>query len=289
MKQLATLLCCLFSFVASAQTDTDIMLWDMNVKAGTVVLTNPRNITPHKGYDNQPFFHPTLPLLYYSSSAAEGRTDLKSYDYRTAQTQPLTTTPEREYSPTLTPDQQYLSCIIQRDNGQQDLGKYPLAGGPATILINTLKVGYHAWISPTHLLVYALATPDNELHYHDLATHRDTIVARNIGRALKPIPNQQAISFMQKTPQGTWLIQRFDTQTMAITTLTPGLAGAEEMAWTQNGLLLMSNGGQIFACRPGDRRGWQPVRMPKMPPSLNKATRLAVNAANDKLAVVVSE
>jgi hypothetical protein len=137
--------------------------------------------------------------------------------------------------------------------------------------------------------VYVLAEPTNELHYHDLATHRDTIIARNIGRSLKQIPKQSALSFMEKTPQGTWLIKRFDPRTMAITTLAPALENSEDLAWTSNGLMLMSNGTQIYACRPGSRQGWQPVRMDGVTPPLNKASRLAVNPANNRLAVVVSE
>jgi hypothetical protein len=289
IKRITILLCCLFPGLAWAQVDTDIMLLDMVVKKNTVVLSKPRNITPHRGYDNQPYFHPSQPLLYFASAADSGRTDLKSYNYQTAQTQQLTTTPEREYSPTLTVDQQFLSCIIQRANGQQDLGKYPLAGGPPTILLDTLKVGYHAWIDRTRLLVYVLATPANELHYYNLATHRDTIIARNIGRSLKQIPKQAALSFMEKTPQGTWLIKRFDTRTMAITTLGPALENSEDLAWTSNGLMLMSNGEQIYACRPGSPQGWQPVQMVDVVPALKMASRLAVNPTNNKLAVVVSE
>ncbi|GAC1377635.1 MAG: hypothetical protein NVSMB30_24960 [Hymenobacter sp.] len=289
MKKLLTLCCCIFPFLAVAQPSTDIYLFDMAVKADTVVLSHPRNITPHPGYDNQPFFHPTLPLLYYASSTDSSRTDLKSYNYQTAQTQQLTATPEREYSPTLTDDGRFLSCIIQRKNGQQDLGEYPLAGGSPTILIDHLKVGYHAWIDPSHLLVYVLATPANELHYHDLATGRDTVVARNIGRSLKHIPGQAAISFMEKTPQGTWLIQRFDTRTRAITTLTPALPGSEDLAWTRNGLMLMSNGEQIYCRRPGSHGDWQPVTMQGTGTGLKKTSRLATNLANDKLAVVVEE
>ncbi|SMB83674.1 hypothetical protein SAMN00120144_0759 [Hymenobacter roseosalivarius DSM 11622] len=289
MNRLATILCCLFPYLASAQVDTDIYLVDLSVKGNTVLLSNPRNITPHKGYDNQPFFHPSLPLLYFSSSTDSSRTDLKSYNYKTAQTQQITATREREYSPLLTADQQFLSCIIQRDNGQQDLGKYPLAGGAPTILVNTLKVGYHAWIDQSRLLVYALATPSNELHYLDLATRQDTIIARNIGRSLKQIPNQSAISFLEKTAEGKWLVKRFDTNTKVISILGPALEGSEDLAWTKNGLMLMSNGQQIYAFRPGHRDGWKPVKMTGAVPGLKKASRLAINPANNQMAVVVSE
>lgn len=280
---------CLTPFLVKAQPNTDIHLYEMSVKAHTVVLSKPRNVTPHPGYDNQPYFHPTQPVLYYTASTEDSRTDLRAYNYQTGQTQVITATPEREYSPTLTEDQQFLSCIIQRDNGQQDLGKYPLAGGPATVLIDNLKVGYHAWIDRSRLLVYVLATPANELHYHDLATGRDTIIARNIGRSLKRIPSQSAISFLEQMPGGLWLIRRFDTQTRAITTLAPALEGSADLAWTRNGLLLMSNGDQIYCRKPGPRGHWRPVTMKGAALPLKKASRLATNPANDRLAVVVSE
>jgi len=61
------------------------------------------NITNHKGYDNQPYFHPDEPVIYYSSFNEEGRSDIKSYNYKTGVTSNITTTSEREYSPTVTP------------------------------------------------------------------------------------------------------------------------------------------------------------------------------------------
>lgn len=289
MKQLFAFCCCLAPFLVSAQANSDIYLFDLRMKAGEVVLSKPHNVTPRVGYDNQPFFHTTEPLLYYTAAADSGRTDLRLYNYKTQVSQAVTTTREREYSPTLTEDQQSLSCIIQRDNGQQDLGKYPLAGGPPTVLINNLKVGYHAWVDRTHLLLFVLAEPKSELHYHDLTTGRDSVLARDIGRSLNRIPNQPAMSFMQKTAEGKWLVQRFDTQTKAITTIAPGLEGAEYLTWTRNGLLLMSNGAQIYWRKPGADGSWQPATMKGPALALKQASRLAVNPANNKLAVVVSE
>jgi hypothetical protein len=289
MNPLAAVAFLLFPLLAAAQPSTDICLYDVAVKARTVVLSHPRNITPHAGYDNQPFFHATQPLLYYAASAEGGRTDLRAYNYQTGASQLLTVTPEREYLPTLTDDQQFLSCIIQRDNGQQDLGQYPVAGGPPTVLINTLKVGYHAWVDRTHLLLVVVAAPANELHYYDLATGRDSVLARNSFRCPKRIPNQAAVSFLEKTPRGTWLIRRFDAQTKAITTIAPGLEGSEDLAWTRKGLLLMSNGERIYCRTPGARGRWQPVRMKGAALPLKHASRLALNPANNQLAVVVSE
>ena len=293
MKLLAAVVFLLFPLLAAAQPaalpSTDIHLYDVAVKARTVVLSNPRNVTPRAGYDNQPFFHTTQPVLYYAAVAEGGRTDLRAYNYQTGASQSLTAAPEREYSPTLTEDQQFLSCIIQRDNGQQDVGQYPVAGGPPTVLIDRLKVGYHAWVDRTHLLLIVLAGTTNELHYYDLATGRDSVLVRNSLRCPKRIPNQAAVSFLEKTPQGTWLIKRFDAQTKVITTVAAGLDGSEDLAWTRNGLLLMSTGERIYCRKPGARGRWQPVRMEGAVLPLKNASRLALNPANNQLAVVVRE
>ena len=91
---------------------TEIYLFDLSVKKSKVSVSTPQNITNHIGYDNQPFFHPSKPLLYYASADAEGKTDIKTYNYELKTTRQLTITSDREYSPTLTPDGKFISCII---------------------------------------------------------------------------------------------------------------------------------------------------------------------------------
>src|SRR5689334_14889764 len=110
------------TLAAAAQPATEILLYDLKLKKGKVSISNPVNITNHVGYDNQPYFDTDEPVVYYSSFADDGRADIRAYNIRTKKTANITNTPEREYSPTLTPDKRYLSCIIQRDDGTQDLG-----------------------------------------------------------------------------------------------------------------------------------------------------------------------
>ena len=121
---------------SSGQSGSELFLFDLKVKDGQVTLSGGVNITNHKGYDNQPFFHPSKPVIYFSSFNDSGRSDIKYYDYKKKTTANLTVTNEREYSPTVTPDGKFISCIIQRDNGVQNLGKYPVRGGEPEVLIN---------------------------------------------------------------------------------------------------------------------------------------------------------
>ena len=100
-----------------SQTGSEIILFDVKVKKGQVILSNPKNITNRKGYDNQPSFHRSESLAYYSSFNEEGRSDIKIYNYKTDETKALTQTQEREYSPTLTPDGDRKSTRLNSSHG----------------------------------------------------------------------------------------------------------------------------------------------------------------------------
>lgn len=276
--------------VAIGQPATEIYLFDMSVKKNSITITNPQNITNHKGYDNQPSFHPEKPFVYYSSFNDDGRSDIRRYDYKKRTTRSITNTAEREYSPTVTPDREHLSCIIQRDNNAQDLGKYSIDGDStraADVIINHLIVGYHVWTDNSHLGLFVLGTP-NTLHYLRLPTKKDTIIAENIGRSLHRIPGQSALSFVHKVSDREWLIKRFDTQNMTITTIAPTLPGREDLCWLPDGRILMSDGTQLYYLSPGTGAEWKKIELPKTA-ALKDITRLAVSPNGKKLAVVVVE
>jgi hypothetical protein len=269
-----------------AQTGSEIYLFDLSLRKNSARLANPRNITQHPGYDNQPFFHPTQPVLLYASFNEEGRAEIKSYNLTTQQTALVTQTAEREYSPTVTPDLQHFSCIVQRDNGAQDLGKYALAGGPAEVLINHLTVGYHAWLDNSHVALFVLGEP-NTLHVLRLPDREDTVIARNIGRSLHKIPREPAISFVQKANEG-WQIMKWNHREQKLTPVAPCLPNREDLTWTPRGEIIMSDGAGFFIWRGGKSAQWLPVALPTDWKSKG-VTRLAASADGKKLAVVVAE
>jgi hypothetical protein len=277
-----------FTLALQAQTGSEIYLFDLKIKGEKIFLRHPQNITRHPGYDNQPFFHPDKPVLFYASADSSGRTDILLYDYQRKTTKNITHTHEREYSPTLTPDKKFVSCIIQRDSGAQDLGKYPVAGGVPVIIIDKLIVGYHAWADNTHVAVFTLPQPF-KLHIIDVVTGRDTVVAENIGRALHKIPGENAISFVQKLTDQEWQINRLDLPSLKISPLVRSLPGKEPaIAWTSDGRIITNDGQKLFFFIPGQSATWTPVESDAMWPP-NSVTRMAVSARGDKLAVVVIE
>ncbi|GAB3195731.1 hypothetical protein ABID22_001595 [Pontibacter aydingkolensis] len=288
-KHILYLLTFLCPTLLLAQPSSDILLLDMAVKKNQVILSNPRNITNHPGYDNQPSFHTSQPLVYYSSANADGKMDIRSYNLNSKQTTDFTATPVNEFSPTLTPDGMHISCIIQRENGQQDLGIYNIDSKEVTVLIDNLTVGYHAWIDNKNLLLFILADKGHELQHYNFDTKQNKVLAKSIGRSLHKIPGQNAISFIDKSDSTQWLIKRYDHKTGAITTIAPTLPQKEDITWTKNGFILSSDGSKIYTLKPGKNQDWQPVKVQGNTTLLKSITRMATNNENNQLAVVVSE
>lgn len=289
------LICFLFLLPAAgtvaAQTGSEIILFDLRVTTNSVVISNAKNFTNHKGYDNQPFFHPKKPLIYFSSFNDSGRSDLKYFNFKDDKTKNLTITHEREYSPTVVPGSKYISCIIQRDNGEQNLGQYRIKGGDAQVLIKDLIVGYHAWVAKNKLLLFVLGDSlhPNTLHYVDLRLKKDTILAENIGRSLHPIPGTELMSFVQRVSEKELLIKQFDPRTMKITTITATKAGQDHLTWLNSHKILMSDGVNLFVYDVIANNGRQLVTIEGNGSMLKGITRLAINKKSTKLAVVVSE
>lgn len=275
-------------FWVQAQTGSEIYLFDLKISGDKIEASNPQNVTNHPGYDNQPSFHSSKPVLYYSSFNEEGRSDIKTYNYGSKKTESLTTTNEREYSPTLTPDGKFISCIIQRDNDAQDLGKYPVNGGEAITLIDNLIVGYHAWVDENNLILFVLGEPMT-LQWYNLKTKRNEILENNIGRSLHKIPGQPAMSFVQKKSEDEWVINKLDIKTRQITPITTSINGSEDLAWTPDGRILMSDGQKLFVFDPKSGTEWKEIEVNPGNSAITGITRLAISKDGKKLAVVAAE
>lgn len=302
MKVALSILLSFFVYVSFGQAGSEIYLFDLKITDGQLVISNGKNITNHKGYDNQPFFHPSKPLIYFSSFNDSGRSDIKYYNIETKETKSLTTTHDREYSPTVTPDGKYLSCILQRDNSAQDLVKYPIEGGRPVVLVWHLKVGYHTWLRDNKVFLYVLDDSiHNSLHNYDVATNMDTVIAENIGRSLHPVPGEDALSYVQKLADKKSVIKRYVLSTGVSSPILFTLPGQDFFCWTQlspntegKKYLVTSDGNKLFfhqdySATEFKDKTWQPVMVEGDATMLKGVTRLAINADNTKIAVVVNE
>lgn len=277
-------------FMLHAQGGTEIYLCKMNFINDKPSLSSPVNITQHPGYDNQPFFHASLPVIYYASAKDTATVDIKTYNINTHATEVFASTDGSEFSPTLTPDGKFISCILQKKDGAQNLVKFPVNGGTPVTLIDNLVIGYHAWINDNDLLLFVLDdTVNNSLHCYNLKTKEDKIIIKNPGRSLHKIPGENAMSFVDKSNDKEWLIKKFNIKTKTITTITSTLPNAEDMAWLNNGMILMSDGLSLFYYDTHKPDGWKKIEMNTDSPALKGIKRLAVNKENTMLALVAEE
>lgn len=291
MKRLLILAFLFVSVGSFGQAGSEIILFDLKLKKGKVTLSNPKNITNHPGYDNQPSFHSDQPFIYYASFNDEGRSDIRRYDFQRDTTVNITVTNEREYSPTLTPDKQYLSCIIQRDNGAQDLGKYPVDGGEPSLIIDNLTVGYHLWVDNSHLALFILGGQGNpnNLHFMRLPTKEDTVLATNIGRSFQKVPNERAFTFIQKG-DSTNKIMKYNTETSRMSVVGNTIGKGEDIALSQSGHIVTSDGTKLFfRLIKKTTQAWMPVEILQGSELLKSVTRIAISPKGDKIAVVVAE
>jgi hypothetical protein len=265
----------------------DIFLVEMASVKGQLKVGEPKRITTWEGYNNQPVFLKDARSLLYTSIRADRQADIYRYDLGDGSTVRVTETAKTsEYSPTPAPDGKSFSVIRVEEDGTQRLWMFPLAGNaePTLILEKIKPVGYHVWIDGQTLMLFILGEPLT-LQLVDRKQERAEIIATNIGRSLHRIPRQRKISFVRKLSEQQWMIQAFDTETHAITSLIKTLPGSEDYAWTPQGTLLMGSGSKLFKWNPSKDAGWQEVA-DFAGAGLKTITRLSVSPKGDRLALV---
>jgi hypothetical protein len=278
-------ICAITTIHAQQIPGSEIYLFDLKNGKDEVVLSSPKNITNHPGYDNQPFFHPDKPLLYFASADEDSKTDIIEYNLKTGASKKITNTSEREYSPTVTPDRKFISCIIQRDNGAQDLGKYPIEGGAPEVIINSVTVGYHAWLDNNTLYIFVLGEPLT-LHRYLVSEKKDEVIESNIGRSVQKVPGKTKISFVHKATPDKWTIKTIEGNVAQ--EIGETLKAREDLAWTPDGKLIMSDGEKLFISEATSPLNWKEIKL-NSSLALKGITRLAVSNDGTRLAVVVAE
>ena len=282
----------LFSLSAIAQTTpppkTDIFIVDVSERDGKLQFGKPMNITKRSGYDNQPGFLPDGKSLFYTSIKEGLQADIYRYDIAKAATTRMTDTPEREYSPTVTPDGKYFSVIRVEADSTQRLWKFPLDGGKPVLVLEKIKpVGYHVWVDRNTLVLFVLGQPDT-LQLVDVPTEKAETIITNIGRSLHKMPRGQLVSFVHKISDDELVIKSLDVKTRKISPIIKMLTGSEYFVWSRAGALLMAQGSKLFEYDPASDKDWQEVA-DFSKEGINQITRLAVSPKGDRLAFVASD
>ncbi len=273
----------LFSMSLTAQSDTEVHLFDILVKGNTLELANQRNISNNKGYDNQPSFYNDNQVLF--ASTRNGQTDIASYNIRDKKVHWINDTGfGSEYSPTKIPNQKAVSAIRLDTTGLQRLYSYDYKTGKNKEVVKDLVIGYHTWYTKDILISSVLADGALDLVVSDLKKGTNTTQQKKIGRSLHKIPNSNLISYVSKE-QDAWEIRSLNPLTGESKKIINTIPEAEDMCWLINGTILMSKGNHIFSFHPEKDDNWQ-LFTSFEDPNLYNITRVSTNATSSLLAVV---
>ncbi len=271
---------------STAQTGTEVYLFDVSNDGETWSLSNPLNVSQNVGYDNQPSFSPDGTILYFTSNR-NGETDLVAYDIGSGGKTWVTETAKRsEYSPTITPDGNHISFISLTNEGVQEFRKINVETRVETLIEDDPIIGYFVWIDDESYLSFVLANEDqpSTLQIHNSETGEKTILGENPGRSFHKIPGSKAVSYIQTIHEAPEIFGYYFVNE-STEFIHSTLSDSQDMAWLPSGEILMGLGSKLFIA--SDSNWLELVDLSNF--DLTGISRLAANSTGTKLAIVVEE
>lgn len=241
------------------QPATDIVVLDLHPHLDHVHAAALTRVTDREGYDNQPWF-PDHDRLLFSSDRAGGQTDVFRFTLSDGRVEPVTRTPESEYSPRLRPSHESFGVVrVEMDGVAQHLYAYPLEGGEPRLLLPELAdIGYYAWAGPDRVLLFRVGDPSS-LHLADLETGEVRLIQEGVGRSLQSVPGTDHVSFVDRSDPENWRLRRLDPGTGEAETVAPLPTGAEEHAWMSDATALMGHEGVLYRSTGDPDHPWHPI------------------------------
>jgi len=169
--------------------ETDIWLVNIVKKEGKYNYEKSLNISSRKGYDNQPSFTEDNKGIYFVSNKVANQTDVFMYNIKNKTLNPVFQTRESEYSPTLTVDNKFITCVVVLMDSSQQLFNYDVENKlSANNISNKDSIGYFTWLNKDTILYYKLTLP-HSLRAWDIKTNKDVWICDYPTRAFKKIGN----------------------------------------------------------------------------------------------------
>lgn len=283
MKKLIFILLFLVNYFLSAQTNTEVHVFDIIKSENGFELKNSKNISNNVGYDNQPSFYSKDQILF--AYKKDKFTDILFYDLKNDEKKFISFTPKGgEYSPQRIPQSNDVTAVRLDDNGYQRLYRYNFRNGSFKELIKDLKVAYPMWYSEDILIASVIVNDNLELFICDIKSNEFISVAKNVGRSVHKIPNSDLVSFISKENDKYWLLKSLNIKTKEIKTIT-SVGKSEDCTWLPNGTLLLPNQSTIYQFNP--KKDKQPKLFYSFSDeNINNISRMTVNTDGTKLAIV---
>ena len=271
----------LSTFIIYSQQDTEVYLFDYSNSKPLPILTNPMNISNNPGYDNQPSFSKNGKFIYFSSTR-NGQTDILRFDIKNDKKKWISQTSGGEYSPQEI-SKNHLSAVRLDPDGKQLLYSYKIFRNHSKVLVENKKIGYYAWINSKELLCFVLGEP-NSLQSINLKSNESILVDEIIGRSIHKIPNSKLMSYISKKTD-LWSINSFDPVSKETSTIINTVEGSEDLTWTKNGAILMSDGSSLFSFHPDYYKDWKFV-IDFKEFNLTNISRISLDRENNYIAIV---
>ena len=271
----------LSTFIIYSQQDTEVYLFDYSNSKPLPILTNPMNISNNPGYDNQPSFSKNGKFIYFSSTR-NGQTDILRFDIKNDKKKWISQTIGGEYSPQEI-SKNHISAVRLDPDGKQLLYSYKISRNHSRVLVENKKIGYYAWINSKELLCFVLGEP-NSLQFINLKSNDSILIDEIIGRSIHKIPNSKLMSYISKKTDS-WSINSFDPVSKETSKIINTVKGSEDLTWTNNGVILMSDGNSLFSFHPGYYEDWKFV-IDFKEFDLTNISRISLDRGNNYIAIV---
>lgn len=261
--------------------ETEVWVGGLDLRDGAFKVGELRNISNHRGYDNQPSFLPDGNSLLYTTEATsldESGLGVHAvrYDLRTNQATPLPLA--RGFSPT--PAENGRIMLLR----QGAVWLHDASGKQRSALTSTTEAGYfHRLENGTWVLF--MNDKERRIVYYDPEAHvLETMITGAITAPYR-VPGERAVTFVVQNGE-TRTLHRLDVATKQVTTLAtiPFPTGGHH-TWTTRKTILIASGSAIHEWSPERPSEW-PVVHRFDSPDLQGITRIALSPAADRIAIV---
>ncbi|MCI4668342.1 MAG: hypothetical protein MRZ79_09400 [Bacteroidia bacterium] len=274
-----------YSGILFAQPETDIFLFEVIKSGDSYQLGEGKNITPRKGYDNQPYFTTDSKSILYVAADSKGQTDVFQYNIQAGSSIQLTRSKYRsEYSPKVMPGGEYFSVVTVEKDSTQRLWYFPLQKEAAgkVLMPKIDSIGYYAWYHKKKLAMFILTDPFSLQRTHR-KRQKPKVISQNIGRCIILQGRSDTLSFVQKETEDDWYIKTWAPSTGEVKKLARTLDGQEDFCWTPDGSLIMGDGSKLYLRDPYEDGNWKEFARPEV----GKFYRVSMSPDGKYIALVV--
>lgn len=237
--------------------DSDIYLVQSNFQNGNIGFGPVRNITERSGYDNQPCFD-KKGNLFYVSIREDNQAEIYTFDLQKKFISKFTVTKQSEYSPKLSPDENFITHVTVEADSTQRLWKTDAATGLFTqpLAKNSDSVGYYTWINDS-TIAFAKITKPMSLWSLNIRTGAETYIASDVGRSLA-VSENGLLYFTQIRDGKRWLVRKeSDGSLLPLIEFQDG--ASEDFCFGPNNLIMNGRKSSLFWTDHNFTKGWRLV------------------------------